>query len=397
MDTDDGSAYTHSRDRQIIAMSCFYRIRDAPGRLTARREEKQGFLSSFKEGPSLHEIESMTLPWKRGKREPPLPSAICLLPSAFCLPAVPRSASSKRWQAVNGVFCVRQKRSVELDPRSAPSATRRPTDSFPANVHISLFPFPFPFISSPSHFPHFHINPALKANRSQSHLHLASAFSPSLYYRSWNLAPLFLTPVRARSPRGHIPIYPYPPSHGRLSLISTCAPTTTSPPSFAQLGRPPIASSVIERTRHSLRSWRLTHTTAMAPSTFRQRLRRAILPIALLSATCAPSIALGAYSSNSTGLACTREYTVIAGDTCDRIGQKTLTSTYQIIANNLDASGGLDCYQLPIDSVSAEDAIRKGSEDGKAGISRQRSSKSLGNMETAQLARLHVGWRSSSS
>ncbi|PWN37365.1 uncharacterized protein FA14DRAFT_115796, partial [Meira miltonrushii] len=42
---------------------------------------------------------------------------------------------------------------------------------------------------------------------------------------------------------------------------------------------------------------------------------------------------------------CTRHYTVQQGDTCDKIGQKTLTSTYQIMALNLPQSGP-DCYTL---------------------------------------------------
>lgn len=43
--------------------------------------------------------------------------------------------------------------------------------------------------------------------------------------------------------------------------------------------------------------------------------------------------------------ACTRHYTVQQGDTCDKIGQQTLTSTYQIMALNLPQSGP-DCYNL---------------------------------------------------
>lgn len=47
----------------------------------------------------------------------------------------------------------------------------------------------------------------------------------------------------------------------------------------------------------------------------------------------------------SLNTACTRHYTVQQGDTCDIIGQKTLTSTYQIMANNLPQAGP-DCYTL---------------------------------------------------
>ncbi|PWN21315.1 hypothetical protein BCV69DRAFT_238487, partial [Microstroma glucosiphilum] len=42
---------------------------------------------------------------------------------------------------------------------------------------------------------------------------------------------------------------------------------------------------------------------------------------------------------------CARTYTVKADDTCDIIGQKTLTSTYQILAFNLP-SAGTGCYSL---------------------------------------------------
>lgn len=65
------------------------------------------------------------------------------------------------------------------------------------------------------------------------------------------------------------------------------------------------------------------------------------------------AVRIGAqFSSNDA--ACTRTYTVIAGDTCDRIGQKTWTSTYQIIASNLGMSGEL-CYGLEIGSVSTKE------------------------------------------
>ncbi|KAE8266115.1 hypothetical protein A4X09_0g6236 [Tilletia walkeri] len=49
------------------------------------------------------------------------------------------------------------------------------------------------------------------------------------------------------------------------------------------------------------------------------------------------------YSSNAT--ACSRHYTVTDTDTCDIIGHKTHTSTYQIMALNLDKTGP-DCYFL---------------------------------------------------
>ncbi|PWN90172.1 hypothetical protein FA10DRAFT_223364, partial [Acaromyces ingoldii] len=44
---------------------------------------------------------------------------------------------------------------------------------------------------------------------------------------------------------------------------------------------------------------------------------------------------------------CTRHYTVVDGDTCDKIGQKTMTSTYQIMSFNLPKAGS-DCYTLEI-------------------------------------------------
>ncbi|ETS59620.1 hypothetical protein PaG_06544 [Moesziomyces aphidis] len=68
---------------------------------------------------------------------------------------------------------------------------------------------------------------------------------------------------------------------------------------------------------------------------------------ALLSLAALPWLARAAFHSNDT--ACTRHYTVEAGDTCDRIGQKTLTSTYQILAFNL-LNAGADCYTLEIGS-----------------------------------------------
>lgn len=53
--------------------------------------------------------------------------------------------------------------------------------------------------------------------------------------------------------------------------------------------------------------------------------------------------ALAQYPSSNTS--CTRHYTVEDGDTCDIIGQKTFTSTYQIMALNLPQAGP-DCYSL---------------------------------------------------
>ena len=67
----------------------------------------------------------------------------------------------------------------------------------------------------------------------------------------------------------------------------------------------------------------------------------------LLLAPLLPWIARAAFHSNDT--ACTRHYTVQPGDTCDKIGQKTLTSTYQILAFNL-LDAGADCYTLEIGS-----------------------------------------------
>lgn len=54
---------------------------------------------------------------------------------------------------------------------------------------------------------------------------------------------------------------------------------------------------------------------------------------------------------SSTDTACARTYTVKADDTCDIIGQKTLTSTYQILAFNLP-SAGTGCYSLETGAVS---------------------------------------------
>ncbi|KAJ1576923.1 hypothetical protein NDA12_004465 [Ustilago hordei] len=68
---------------------------------------------------------------------------------------------------------------------------------------------------------------------------------------------------------------------------------------------------------------------------------------ALLSAALLPLAVRAAFHSNDT--ACTRHYTVQADDTCDKIGQKTLTSTYQILAFNL-LNAGADCYTLEIGS-----------------------------------------------
>ena len=69
--------------------------------------------------------------------------------------------------------------------------------------------------------------------------------------------------------------------------------------------------------------------------------------LALLSAALLPLTARAVFHSNDT--ACTHHYTVQDGDTCDKIGQKTLTSTYQILAFNL-LDAGADCYTLEIGS-----------------------------------------------
>lgn len=69
------------------------------------------------------------------------------------------------------------------------------------------------------------------------------------------------------------------------------------------------------------------------------------LPVSLLTVSLLSAAVSAAFHSNST--ACTRSYTVVDGDTCDRIGQKTLTSTYQILAFNLP-SAGPNCYTLEI-------------------------------------------------
>ncbi|PWN45976.1 hypothetical protein IE81DRAFT_283481, partial [Ceraceosorus guamensis] len=51
----------------------------------------------------------------------------------------------------------------------------------------------------------------------------------------------------------------------------------------------------------------------------------------------------------SSDTACTETYRVVAGDTCDKVGQKTWTSTYHIMQFNL-ISGPL-CYGLEIGST----------------------------------------------
>ncbi|CAO1617824.1 unnamed protein product [Sympodiomycopsis kandeliae] len=68
-----------------------------------------------------------------------------------------------------------------------------------------------------------------------------------------------------------------------------------------------------------------------------------LLPFVWLLAGPLTSVYGHEYSSNAT--ACTRHYTVQDSDTCDIIGQKTLTSTYQILAYNLPKAGR-SCYTL---------------------------------------------------
>ncbi|UZJ51262.1 hypothetical protein CBS101457_000582 [Exobasidium rhododendri] len=67
----------------------------------------------------------------------------------------------------------------------------------------------------------------------------------------------------------------------------------------------------------------------------------ALLCLAVLAVTST----LAQFSSATT--ACTRNYVVEDGDTCDKIGQKTFTSTYQVMALNLPKAG-LSCYTLEI-------------------------------------------------
>jgi N-acetylglutamate synthase/N-acetylornithine aminotransferase len=59
------------------------------------------------------------------------------------------------------------------------------------------------------------------------------------------------------------------------------------------------------------------------------------------------------FSSNT---ACTQNYVVVDGDTCDKIGQKTFTSTYQVMALNLPKAG-TSCYTLEIGAVSRRCAL----------------------------------------
>ncbi|KDN45261.1 carbohydrate-binding module family 50 protein [Tilletiaria anomala UBC 951] len=52
-----------------------------------------------------------------------------------------------------------------------------------------------------------------------------------------------------------------------------------------------------------------------------------------------------AQSTPISNVACSRHYTIVEGDTCDKIGAKTLTSTYQVMALNLPEAGP-DCFTL---------------------------------------------------
>lgn len=74
------------------------------------------------------------------------------------------------------------------------------------------------------------------------------------------------------------------------------------------------------------------------------------LTVALLSFLTRSSPALAA-EFNTMDTACARTYTVQADDTCDIIGQKTFTSTYQVLAFNLP-SAGTGCYSLETGAVS---------------------------------------------
>lgn len=71
----------------------------------------------------------------------------------------------------------------------------------------------------------------------------------------------------------------------------------------------------------------------------------------------APASVSAQYPSNDT--ACTRHYKVQSDDTCDIIGQKTFTSTYQIMALNLPEAGP-NCYTLEVGHVSA--SVERGKE-----------------------------------
>lgn len=78
-------------------------------------------------------------------------------------------------------------------------------------------------------------------------------------------------------------------------------------------------------------------------------MHKQIAPIILASALAIATLGTGNVSAQyaSRDTACTRQYTVVKGDTCDKIGQQTLTSTYQIMALNLPESGP-DCHTLQI-------------------------------------------------
>lgn len=75
-----------------------------------------------------------------------------------------------------------------------------------------------------------------------------------------------------------------------------------------------------------------------------------ILPVLTLALYAVASTLAQISTSNT---ACTQHYVVQDGDTCDKIGQKTFTSTYQIMALNLPLAGP-NCYGLEVGVVSLE-------------------------------------------
>ena len=85
----------------------------------------------------------------------------------------------------------------------------------------------------------------------------------------------------------------------------------------------------------------------MSRSLFKRESTLALLALTILAA----ASTLAQISSSNT--ACTRHYVVEDGDTCDKIGQKTLTSTYQVMALNLPEAG-TNCYTLQIGAVSGK-------------------------------------------
>jgi LysM repeat protein len=97
---------------------------------------------------------------------------------------------------------------------------------------------------------------------------------------------------------------------------------------------------------HLLQYYR--HTAPKQITMVKRSNNRSLLAPLLLSLSAATST-LAQYSSSNT--ACTSHYVVQDGDTCDIIGQKTMTSTAQIMSLNLPYAGP-SCYELETGVVS---------------------------------------------